>query len=74
MYRCPYCNPQPCYYYNINTPVGCVCPPTSELTCQSPVCPRRGVTTSTTTISTTSDTGELLTERSEGSKKGTDKG
>ena len=24
-----------------DTPKGCICPPTSEQTCQSPTCPRR---------------------------------
>jgi hypothetical protein len=23
-------------------PMGCICPPTSEQTCQNPVCPRKG--------------------------------
>lgn len=25
------------------TPMGCICPPTSEQTCQNPICPRKGV-------------------------------
>jgi hypothetical protein len=25
------------------TPMGCICPPTSEKTCQNPVCPRKGI-------------------------------
>jgi hypothetical protein len=25
-------------------PPGCICPPTSEKTCQSPICPRRPMT------------------------------
>lgn len=24
-------------------PPGCICPPTSEQTCQSPTCPRKGI-------------------------------
>lgn len=24
---------------------GCICPPTSELTCKNPLCPRRGIQT-----------------------------
>ena len=27
--------------WNPGPPTGCICPPTSEQTCQSPVCPRR---------------------------------
>ena len=23
-------------------PAGCICPPTSEQTCQNPICPRKG--------------------------------
>ena len=40
---CPICFPQlfpqPHFHY---TPPGCVCPPTSEQTCQADYCPRRG--------------------------------
>lgn len=25
------------------SPIGCICPPTSEQTCQRPTCPRRGI-------------------------------
>ncbi len=42
---CPLCQPpqwqlptQPVY---TTGPQGCVCPPTSEQTCQSPICPRK---------------------------------
>jgi hypothetical protein len=24
-------------------PAGCICPPTSEKTCESPTCPRKGI-------------------------------
>lgn len=27
-------------------PIGCICPPTSEQTCQRPTCPRRGIRSS----------------------------
>jgi hypothetical protein len=42
--HCPMCNPHPAY---ISPPVpafnspGCICPPTSEKTCESPTCPRK---------------------------------
>lgn len=29
-----------CYFYS-NTPLGCICPPGSEKTCQGALCPRR---------------------------------
>lgn len=44
---CPYCQPGPLvpvYTYPpipISQPAGCICPPTSEKTCQSPMCPRK---------------------------------
>jgi hypothetical protein len=25
-------------------PMGCICPPTSEKTCENPMCPRKGIT------------------------------
>ena len=28
----------------IFVPPGCICPPTSEKTCQNPLCPRKGIT------------------------------
>ena len=28
--------------FAITTSQGCICPPTSERTCQSPLCPRKG--------------------------------
>ena len=46
---CPICDP-PLQYpmYTIPPapvfhPPGCICPPTSEKTCQSPMCPRKGI-------------------------------
>lgn len=27
--------------YSVATPVGCICPPTSEQTCENPTCPRK---------------------------------
>lgn len=30
-------------------PPGCICPPTSEQTCQAPMCPRRGIKLGTAT-------------------------
>jgi len=43
---CPICDPKPPNYQWVNTtlpspPMGCICPPTSEKTCESPVCPRK---------------------------------
>jgi hypothetical protein len=43
--HCPRCNPR-VYHYQIppipvTQPPGCICPPTSEKTCESPVCPRK---------------------------------
>lgn len=46
-YPCPICNPiYPTYYVLPPAPAyyctpGCVCPPTSEKTCQSRICPRK---------------------------------
>lgn len=48
-YPCPLCHPgYPNYYlppqpqfYSTPLPAGCVCPPTSEKTCESPTCPRK---------------------------------
>ena len=49
---CPICNrgrhleyrlpPQPQVYQITPSPMGCICPPTSEQTCQNPACPRKG--------------------------------
>ncbi len=34
--------PEALHWYTIpSSPVGCICPPTSEQTCQNPVCPRK---------------------------------
>jgi hypothetical protein len=48
---CPVCRSQPCrcttapqwpvYYPPVSQPMGCICPPTSEQTCKSPMCPRK---------------------------------
>jgi hypothetical protein len=45
--HCPVCNP-PIYtlppaptYASYSLPQGCICPPTSEQTCQNPACPRK---------------------------------
>lgn len=49
---CPTCTPRPVYAPNTYPlpvgaqpwpfpPPGCICPPTSEQTCQSPACPRK---------------------------------
>jgi hypothetical protein len=43
--HCPYCNPQPVYQLPPQPmfhPPGCICPPTSEKTCEAPLCPRKG--------------------------------
>jgi hypothetical protein len=40
-------------YYAAPQPQGCICPPTSEKTCQSPTCPRkpwRGTASGTLTV------------------------
>jgi hypothetical protein len=46
-YPCPLCHPHGVTYQLPPTPTfhppGCICPPTSEKTCQAPLCPRRGV-------------------------------
>lgn len=40
-FPCPICQPTwPQQIYNYPPP-GCICPPTSEKTCQSPMCPRK---------------------------------
>jgi hypothetical protein len=49
-YPCPLCHPggYPMPYYALppaptyTCSPGCICPPTSEKTCESPVCPRKG--------------------------------
>jgi hypothetical protein len=33
--------PGHCYYPVMTPPQGCICPPTSEQTCQNPACPRK---------------------------------
>jgi hypothetical protein len=43
--HCPRCNPR-VYQYQlppipVTQPPGCICPPTSEKTCESPTCPRK---------------------------------
>ena len=47
---CPLCMPRPVYAPNphplpiravLQQPYGCICPPTSEKTCESPICPRK---------------------------------
>lgn len=45
---CPLCDPQPAPLYTIPPgpafhPPGCICPPTSEKTCENPICPRKGL-------------------------------
>lgn len=49
---CPACNPGGAYptlpNYSLPpapayTPPGCICPPTSEKTCEAPMCPRKGI-------------------------------
>lgn len=44
---CPICDPWPINYLPSPQPVfhppGCICPPTSEKTCESPTCPRKGI-------------------------------
>ena len=42
----------PTHWERVAAPQGCICPPTSERTCQAPLCPRRGFTV--TAASTTS--------------------
>lgn len=53
-YRCPLgLQPWPPVYWPPlpTPPMGCICPPTSEQTCENPVCPRRnplrGITSTT---------------------------
>lgn len=46
-YPCPICYP-PNYYTLPPAPTytvspGCICPPTSEKTCENPMCPRKGI-------------------------------
>lgn len=49
---CPICNPAPMWPWqypqapsyiqgHTNVQLGCICPPTSEKTCQSGICPRK---------------------------------
>jgi hypothetical protein len=39
---CPYCRPENWRTMPVPlAPAGCICPPTSEQTCQSPTCPRK---------------------------------
>ena len=46
---CPLCDPPipPPFYQMPPTPAfhppGCICPPTSEKTCESPTCPRKSI-------------------------------
>ena len=42
-YRCPNAPPLnvPEWTYSVRTPMGCICPPTSEQTCEAPLCPRK---------------------------------
>lgn len=40
-WRCPKCYPEGPALYVPTVPPGCICPPTSEQTCQSKACPRR---------------------------------
>lgn len=39
-------NPTPTY--QPAPPMGCICPPTSEKTCENPICPRKGLRASGT--------------------------
>ena len=51
---CPVCTPQtalPLHSYPpvpVFYPPGCICPPTSEQTCQAPMCPRKPIKVSAT--------------------------
>lgn len=41
---CPVCDPHQSYTLPptpVFTPPGCICPPTSEKTCEAPMCPRK---------------------------------
>lgn len=45
--HCALCNPRPAFVLPpapqyLERPVGCICPPTSEKTCENPTCPRSG--------------------------------
>lgn len=41
---CPICQPNwPQPLYQTAQPMGCICPPTSEKTCEAPLCPRKGI-------------------------------
>lgn len=46
---CPICDPptlHPMYQMPpapVFHPPGCICPPTSEKTCENPLCPRKGI-------------------------------
>jgi hypothetical protein len=46
---CPICYPQTPYlqYYPVFTSAGCICPPTSEKTCESVTCPRKNYLSAT---------------------------
>jgi hypothetical protein len=47
---CSVCHGQhPMQWPTAPAPMGCICPPTSEQTCQAPLCPRRGFKSVTTT-------------------------
>lgn len=56
---CPVCDPAPRYAPNPYprpvgampmVPQGCICPPTSEKTCENPTCPRKGIKISATGV------------------------
>jgi len=56
-FPCPICQPtwpQPLYSH----PVGCICPPTSEKTCENPTCPRKGIRISASGITTSDSSPE----------------
>jgi hypothetical protein len=47
-WQCPICHPQvtlpwPPPYHAAPVQQGCICPPTSEQTCQGPMCPRKSI-------------------------------
>ena len=52
------CNKPDCCGGNCGSPQGCICPPTSELTCQNQNCPRK----SKTVNEATGTTKQLLQE------------
>ena len=43
------CFQQPAIWHIPQEPKGCICPPTSEQTCQAADCPRKGVSTAART-------------------------